>query len=249
MKHLFFVAVAGGIFSGTTISVKAQTNVNIERFADRAKPKISPKFIEGIEIQPGAISNTIVVADKKTDSPREEVTQPLVDKSGFVGNIELCSPLQFKYAMMTGREVESITNFQLYSFIEDWWATRYKYGGTGRDGIDCSAFTGKLFTSVYGITLPRTAKDQFDICEKLATGNLAEGDLVFFNTRGGVSHVGLYLGNNYFVHSGVHDGVTISSLTDDYYSRKFISGGRPPSPKGELFEDPTINGENNKPAF
>jgi lipoprotein Spr len=48
----------------------------------------------------------------------------------------------------------------------------------------------------------------------------------FFNTRGGVSHVGVYLGNNYFVHSSVHDGVTISSLDDNYYHSKFICGGR-----------------------
>jgi lipoprotein Spr len=49
---------------------------------------------------------------------------------------------------------------------------------------------------------------------------------VFFNTRGGVSHVGVYLGNGYFVHSSVHSGVTINSLDEDYYSRKYIGGGR-----------------------
>src|SRR5665647_213403 len=152
MKHLFFVAVAAGIFSGTTISVKAQININIERFADRAQPKISLKFIEGIEILPEATSNTIVLADEKTKSNLETVTNPSIVKSGFIGNIELCSSLQFKYAMMMDREVESITNFSLYSFIDDWWATRYQYGGTGRSGIDCSAFTGKLLSEVYGLT-------------------------------------------------------------------------------------------------
>jgi lipoprotein Spr len=60
----------------------------------------------------------------------------------------------------------------------------------------------------------------------VANEDLQEGDLVFFNTRGGISHVGLYLGNNYFVHSSTSGGVTISSLTDDYYSKKFLSGGR-----------------------
>ena len=81
-------------------------------------------------------------------------------------------------------------------------------------------------TNVYGVNLDRTAREQFRQCEKIANEDLKEGDLVFFNTRGGVSHVGFYLGNNYFVHSSVHTGVTISSLTDDYYSKKFISGGR-----------------------
>jgi lipoprotein Spr len=52
------------------------------------------------------------------------------------------------------------------------------------------------------------------------------GDLVFFNTRGGVSHVGVYLTNNHFVHSSSRNGVMISSLDDSYYSKKFIGGGR-----------------------
>lgn len=221
MKHLFFVAV---IFSGTTISVKAQTNVNIERLEARAQSKNSPKFIEGIEILPSAVSNTIVTAQENlNDKP---VSSSIIRQPNFTGRIELCSPMQFKYATMMDREVESITNIILYNFIDEWWATRYQYGGIDRDGIDCSAFTSKLLSAVYSLTVPRTAKDQFDFCEKIPTGDLLEGDLVFFNTRGGVSHVGLYLGNNYFVHSSVHSGVTISSLSDDYYSKKFISGGR-----------------------
>ena len=81
-------------------------------------------------------------------------------------------------------------------------------------------------TQIYNLTLPRTASEQFRLTERITTDNLKEGDLVFFNTRGSVSHVGLYLGDNYFVHSSVHLGVVISSLTDNYYGRKFIGGGR-----------------------
>jgi lipoprotein Spr len=226
MKHLFFVAVAAGIFSGTTISVKAQTNVNIERFANKVQPKNSPKFIEDIEILPERSNNSIIVAEENSSINDVKIAKRLEVHSAFASNIEQCSKLQFKYAMMMDTEVESIANFSLYNFIDDWWGTRYHYGGSDRSGIDCSAFTERLLLDVYGITVPRTAKDQFKICEKLATEDLVEGDLVFFNTRGGVSHVGLYLGNNNFVHSSVNGGVTISSLTDAYYSRKFISGGR-----------------------
>ncbi len=53
-----------------------------------------------------------------------------------------------------------------------------------------------------------------------------EGDLVFFNTRGGVSHVGVYITNGYFVHSAASDGVMISNLEDSYFLRRFIGGGR-----------------------
>ena len=226
MKHLFFVAVAGGIFSGTSISVKAQANVNIERLGTKTKSAHTPKFIEDIELRPQAFVASLPATVELVKSEELAMNNSVATGKELLKNIEESSPLQFKYAMLMNREVESITNVALYSFIDDWWGVNYRYGGTDHNGIDCSAFTGKLLLQVYGITVPRTAKEQFDVCEKIADENLAEGDLVFFNTRGGVSHVGLYLGNKYFAHSSVHGGITISSLMDDYYSKKYIAGGR-----------------------
>ena len=233
MKHLFFVAVATGIFTGTSIMAKAQTNVNIEWLNAKAKPANAPKFINNIEITPGRVSNDALYYSTEDLSAapavavKETKTIPSIPSSSFSTTIEKCSSLQFKYSMLMDREVESFTNLLLYNFIEDWWGTRYRYGGTDKKGVDCSSFTGQLMQVIYNINLPRTAKDQYQACDKVATEDLKEGDLVFFNTRGGVSHVGFYLGNNYFVHSSVRNGVIISSLTDDYYSEKFISGGRP----------------------
>ena len=224
MKNLFFVAVAIGIFSGTSFTVSAQTSINLESMANKNKPKISLKFIEGIELTPEKIS-----ADVPVDKPAELISVANVSKIAnltSVANIEECSALQFKYAMIMDREVETISNTELFTVIDEWWATRYKYGGEDKQGIDCSAFTGKVLSLVYGVNLPRTATEQYKLVEKITKENLVEGDLVFFNTRGGVSHVGVYLGDNYFVHSSVKNGVTINSLTDDYYGSKFIGGGR-----------------------
>lgn len=228
MKHLFFVAVAIGIFSGTTISVKAQTNVGIERYADKNQKKASPKFIDDIELSPESTTVYLAKADEK-DSKVKSVNIPSTSiEKNAINNIEGLSSIQFKYALLTDRDVEELYNTQLYSFIESWWGTRYRYGGATRDGIDCSAFTETLLMDVYGISSPRTAQDQYNFCEKISLEDLQEGDLVFFHTnrRRAVTHVGFYLGNHYFVHSSVHDGVTISSLTEDYYSQKFIGGGR-----------------------
>ena len=224
MKNLFFVAVASGIFSGTSITATAQTSVNLESIASKTKSKTSLHFIEGIEITPEKISDNLLAAST-VEKNKVPIVAATVNNYNAV-TIEQCSALQFKYAMMMNREVETFTNASLYNFIDEWWATRYHYGGADKHGIDCSAFTGKLLSSVYGIAMPRTAADQYKMAEKVTKENLTEGDLVFFNTRGGVSHVGFYLGDNYFVHSSVAYGVTISSLTDDYYSRKFIGGGR-----------------------
>jgi lipoprotein Spr len=233
MKHLFFVSVAAGIFSGTSISV-AQTAVNSVKFTAPQQKK-SVQFIEGIEIKRDAQAATAeadVWTNKPVAKPAPATATKLAYKKTSVNNnsgsafIETCNALQFKYAQLMDVDVEQITNTKLYTAIEDWWATRYHYGGTTKKGIDCSAFTGALISETYCITLPRTARDQYAQCDKVNRENLQEGDLVFFNTRGGVSHVGVYLANGYFVHSSVHGGVTINSLDEDYYNRKYIGGGR-----------------------
>ncbi len=226
MKNLFFIAIASSIFFADATTVNAQNSINSKKLAGNATPKISLKFIESIEITPDKISdNQPADARENTDYP-VAVTTIMVPANGGISNIEQCSAMQFRYAVLMNKEVETITNMPLYNLINEWWATRYKYGGTDKGGIDCSAFSGKVLSVVYGINLPRTATDQYDASEKIVMEQLQEGDLVFFNTRGGVSHVGVYLGDNYFVHSSVSNGVTISSLTDDYYSKKFIGGGR-----------------------
>ena len=223
MKHLFFVSVALGIFSGTSISVKAQTSVNSIRLTDGVAEKNTPHFIEGIEIKPGTAvpDNTVIV----TPATKKTVTKKAITNE-FGSTIETCSPLQFKYAQLMNVEVEFVTNLSLYNFIEEWWATRYHYGGTTRNGIDCSAYSGTLLSQVWGLKTPRTARAMYGVAEKIERENLKEGDLVFFNTRGGVSHVGVYLGNGYFTHASTGNGVTINNLSENYYRSKFIIGGR-----------------------
>lgn len=236
MKNLFVVAVATGIFTGTSFEAKAQANINLEKLAAKAKTA-SPKFINSIQITPSGkptdgdyySNEDLSRQETVTAVPRQEEVKEPVKKAVSPANaaaIEMCSSLQFKYAMLMDVEVESLSNFTLLNFIEEWWATRYRYGGTDKKGIDCSSFTGKLQQEVYNNTMPRTAREQYQVCEKVEMENLQEGDLVFFNTRGGVSHVGVYLGNNCFVHSSTNSGVTISSLTENYYSKRYIGGGR-----------------------
>lgn len=220
MKHLFFVSVALGIFSGTTISATAQSSVKSKRYNHRTASKKSVKFIEGIEIRPESTPAAQTFITVKTDD------QVPVTANNEPSTIEECSGLQFKYAQLLNMDVEALTNTELYAFIEKWWATPYLYGGATKDGIDCSAYTGTLLHDVYGTILSRTARSQYQECEKVKKQNLREGDLVFFNTRRGVSHVGVYLANGFFTHASTSSGVMISSLDEDYYNKKYIGGGR-----------------------
>lgn len=151
-------------------------------------------------------------------------TEKTFDKSSS-RDIEKASPLQLKYSQLLNTDVEQIQNLSLYQTIDDWYGTRYRLGGTSKTGIDCSAFVQTIFSSVFGITLPRMARDQYKATRRISRTELQEGDLLFFNTRGGVSHVGIYLQNNKFVHASV-SGVMISDMFEPYYVRHFISAGR-----------------------
>lgn len=210
MKNFFLVSVAIGFFSGTTLTAKAQPSVNIEHVNASAVPKKSHRFIEGIEIKPSQ------------DVTANTASKPAEDAAA----IESFSALQFKYAQLLDVDVESITNHSLFVAIEKWWGTRYRYGGATEKGIDCSAYASTLVHQVYGLVLSRTAREQYANCLKLEKEALMQGDLVFFNTRGGISHVGMYVGNGFFTHASTSIGVTISSLSETYWSKKFVGGGR-----------------------
>lgn len=188
----------------------------------------NPRFIEGFELdREQAVTVEKAPEVKKEPAPSYPVT--------FAGSpIEHCSKLQFKYALMTDRDVESISNISLYSFIDEWYNTPYRYGGCTRSGVDCSGFVMTLASKVYDAKLPRTAREMYHETERLDLDELDEGDFVFFNTRGGVSHVGVYLGNDFFVHSSTNRGVVISSLQEDYYKKRFLGGGRNPQRKSGI---------------
>lgn len=127
-----------------------------------------------------------------------------------------------------GMELNEKDNRNLYAAIDLWYGTPYQYGGCTTSGVDCSCFVGNIFKTVYGATLHRTANDiQKDMDKMLGRNALKEGDIVFFtNSNGKVSHVGIYLKDDLFVHSSTSNGVTISSLENSYWKKHFYKGGR-----------------------
>ncbi len=104
---------------------------------------------------------------------------------------------------------------------------KYRFGGAAPNGFDCSGFVMYVFNK-HGIKLPRTADRQFQ------TGNpvkgekdLKPGDLVFFETyEKGASHVGIYQGNNQFIHASSSRGVTVSGLSETYYAKRYLGARR-----------------------
>lgn len=110
--------------------------------------------------------------------------------------------------------------------------TRYRYGGsTVKSGFDCSGFIGYLFKEELGMQLPRSTREMINIDAPLVEREeLEPGDLLFFSTngRGRVSHAGIYLGDDQFIHSSSSrsGGVRVDSLEDRYWNRTFIEAKR-----------------------
>jgi len=141
------------------------------------------------------------------------------------------SALLKKYTRYVGFTPDSAINFKLYRFIDNWWGTPFRWGGTNENGIDCSAFIQRLLKDVYDLKLPRTSIQQLytNRVEVFTSAKyLAEGDIVFFRTIDNtlVSHVGIYLQNQCFVHCCLSKGVTISNLQDPVWKKSYVASGR-----------------------
>lgn len=173
------------------------------------------------------------------EAPKAQTSSKAAVKEnhGYLANssaVEKASALQLKYSILLDTEVELLENDPLLSHVDDWYGTRYRLGGTTKNGIDCSAFVQAVYLSAFALALPRTAKEQYKASRIISSTELREGDLVFFNTRGGVSHVGIYLQNNKFIHASTSQGVTVSDMYDPYYMRRFIGAGRIGKPEASL---------------
>ena len=136
-----------------------------------------------------------------------------------------------KYAAYLKIDPDSLTNIMLYTFIDKWMKTPYKYGGTDENGIDCSGFIQRLLNDVYNIQVPRTSAQQFftkNVEPFHDNSYFSEGDLVFFCTVPGnpISHVGMYLHNRYFINASTSSGVSLASLDDPYWKKRFVAAGR-----------------------
>ncbi len=103
----------------------------------------------------------------------------------------------------------------------------YTWGGVSPEGFDCSGFTHYVFLK-NNIIIPRVAADQYNVGEWVNRNSLQVGDMVFFTTyKEGPSHVGIYIGNNKFVHASSGAGkITISDLNNNYYKQRYIGAKR-----------------------
>ncbi|TDM00564.1 MAG: hydrolase Nlp/P60 [Flavobacteriaceae bacterium] len=156
---------------------------------------------------------------------QEKLDQELAKKSGQPSYQESLA------SFTASLPISSNSNVSVDKLIEEaktWLGVRYVYGGTTRGGIDCSAFTQNVFSTI-NVSLPRVSSLQAQQGYKVSKTELQKGDLVFFSTSGrGVSHVGIVTevtdGVASFIHASSSHGVMISKLTDSYWSARYLYG-------------------------
>jgi hypothetical protein len=211
----------GMVIIGSSCSTMKSSSSTAPVSAQQVEKKSSsPEFIQTISIK----------GKQSIDAP------PLVKSAGTVNTgqvdkstIELASPVLLKYAILMNAPVEELNNDKLINFIDEWYGTKYRLGGEDKNGVDCSAFVQSFMESLYEIEVPRTSKEQYAQSQRIKKSQLNEGDLVFFHTKGkgkSVSHVGVYLRNNKFIHASSSGGVMISDLDEDYFTKRYVGSGR-----------------------
>ncbi len=214
-----------------TIKISAPGTTNKTNIKKSGQAEVKEIFAGGLnEPETGDTKDSALAGDgsagAKEPSPvTTAVPTRTADAQAYYESID---PVISKYADMIEEDAHDINNYPLYRFIDQWYGAKYKYGGSDMSGIDCSAFSQKLYDKVYGTGIVRTAKEQRKSSERIKDyDDATEGDLVFFRIhRIRVSHVGVYLANGYFVHASRSHGVTISNLNTPYWRRRYAGCGR-----------------------
>lgn len=173
--------------------------------AAKAKPKPAT--------QPAAKSKT-AVASKTKPKP---AAQPMVS-----------AKTKAKAEAITS-EIAPVLPSNLEQEISKFFGLRYRFGGEGQSGIDCSALVKQVYSDVFGVSLPRSSSEQSRLgsLDNVPRDDLKTGDLVFFGAnRKKVNHVGMYLAGGHFLHAARSEGVTISSLDDGYWKSRFMFSKR-----------------------
>lgn len=131
-----------------------------------------------------------------------------------------------KYEEKLGISLPETSNIEFIKVIVPWLGSPYKYGGNSINGTDCSGFVSSIYSSFFKIELDRTSLLIYQNARKINKSQVKEGDLVFFKTDGKkVSHVGITITPNHFIHASSKKGVVVNSLNEPYYSKNFVAFG------------------------
>ena len=191
--------------------------------------------VEQIKLLNGLEDNIILVG-QELKIPSQDLEKPRLrePKAMFKAEEE---PLTKKFGRFTlGKADVQALREKFLELSRQYADVKYRFGGEGNGALDCSAFVQRVYSEL-GVKLPRSSYHQYLVGQEVDKNELIPGDLVFFRTskRAPVTHVGIYIGDNKFVHvSSNRKGFAIDSLDDPYYRARFVGAKRVLN--GEVFQ-------------
>jgi lipoprotein Spr len=114
----------------------------------------------------------------------------------------------------------------LLDIYKEWKGVPYKLGGSTKSGIDCSAFTQMAYKQAFTQEIGRNTSMQFKVGKAVQRNELVVGDLVLFKTGKNTRHIGIYIGNEQFLHASVTFGVSVADLNNPYWKRRYVGARR-----------------------
>ena len=218
--------VSDNIKIGTQLCVKITPDQPPAAVTATTETEASTTPIETVyyKVQPGdsleniAITfNTSVEMLRRMNNLKSDVLNPGYTLKLSMANVDLSR----------GGKINRVTA-DILATARQYLGTPYRYGGSSPGGFDCSGFT-KYVYSVHGYSLDRTAASQYNQGSAISKANLQIGDLVFFKcSSSSIDHVGIYAGNNEFIHSSSprSGGVIMTNLNESYYLRSYACATR-----------------------
>lgn len=201
----------------TLLTISRKTGVPAKQIAAlnnvKSKKLLAGRVLILAKAKPSAPAASAEDDDEELLSEEEDVASPETVSTLACEN-QACDELLGKWGSVDERKlfIKVSTGFL---------GAPYRLGGATVKGIDCSAFVRKMY-ELFNISLPRTANEQSHVGVRVDRNELVEGDLVFFRTRKPIGHVGIYIGNNEFVHASYRGkSVRIDSLDQPYFQKRF----------------------------
>ncbi|MBB6053379.1 C40 family peptidase [Armatimonas rosea] len=215
--------IAFTLFALTSTSFAAPQNRSRFEGAPKAKAPAAP-----IKAKPAA-PRTTDPDDENTINVTLETGDEELDHTLGASEDQIAKSRAAAEANLGPRNGRTGTNSKLISRALSYRGARYRFGASGTNGVfDCSSFVQHLMQGE-GVSLPRTAREQFGQGKKISRSELQPGDIVFFagTYRSGISHVGMYVGNGMFVHAASSKrGVVMDPLDLPYYNSKYAGARR-----------------------
>lgn len=202
--------------------MSAQDNIDLSIASVTAEPKAAPTEAAKAPVATPTASAKAASAPKASPKAAAKATPKPVKKTATTPK-----PTAKATPKPAAQPVASSVASAIINTAKSYLNVPYVWGGTSAQGFDCSGFIQYVYGK-HGVSLPRVTSDQYNAGTAISKSSLKPGDLVFFETyKPGASHVGIYLGNNQFIHASSGAGkVIISNLTSTYYIEHYIGSRR-----------------------